>query len=48
MSRWALLLLITYVALGLSPLAAPKATRVAVLVTTLVVGTVMLRTGGSG
>ena len=45
MSRWALLLLITYVALGLSPLAAPKAARVAVLITALVVGTVMIRTG---
>lgn len=48
MSRWALLLLVTYVALGLSPVGVGKATRIAVLVTTLVVGTVMVRTGSSG
>lgn len=48
MSRWALLLLIAYVALGLSPLGAAKATRIAVVLTTIVVGTVMVRTGSSG
>lgn len=48
MSRWALLLLMGYVALGLSPVGAAKATRIAVLVTMLVVGTVMVRAGSSG
>lgn len=48
MSRWALLLLVTYVVLGLSPLGAAKATRIAVLVTTLVVTGVMVKTAGSG
>ena len=45
MTRWGLLLLASYLALGLSPLAAPKAVRVAAVLTALVIGAVMVKSG---
>ena len=48
MSRWAVLLLLTYVGLGLSPLAAPKAARLAVVLTALVVSVVIVSTKAGG
>jgi hypothetical protein len=44
MSHWVILLLALYVALGLSRMSTAKATRVAVVVTTLVVSVVLVRT----
>jgi hypothetical protein len=47
-TNWAFLLLVIYVTLGLSRIPAAKAIRVAVLLTTIVVGLVVVRTGASG
>jgi hypothetical protein len=47
MSRWGALLLLVYLALGLSPVAARKATGLAVVITALVVAIIMLKTGGA-
>jgi hypothetical protein len=44
MTNWGLLLLAVYVGLGLSLSRAQKATRIAVVCTTVVVAAVMLRT----
>jgi hypothetical protein len=46
-SRWGALLLVLYVGLGLSPVAARKATTLAVGVTVLVVALVILADGGA-
>jgi hypothetical protein len=46
-SQWGVLLLMGYVAIGLSPVAAHKATRVAVLLTGFVIAAVLIRTGAA-
>lgn len=48
MTRWGLLLLAAYLALGLSPMAAPKAVRVAAVLTAMVISAVMVKTGRTG
>jgi hypothetical protein len=47
-TRWALFLIATYVTLGLSPLAPPKAIRLAFLLTAAVLFAVMVKLGGGG
>jgi hypothetical protein len=44
MSHWATFLLATFVVLGLSPATTPKAVRLAVVLTALVVSTIMVKT----
>jgi hypothetical protein len=45
MTRWGLILLFAYVALGLSPIAQRKAVHLAAVLTTVVIGIVMAKTG---
>ena len=45
MTRWGVLLLLAYVALGLSPVARGKATHLAVGLTAVVLVLVMVQTG---
>ena len=44
MSRWVILLLVVYMTLGLSRMAPAKATRLALVITMMVVGAVIVRT----
>ena len=48
MTRWGALLLLTYLALGLSPVASRKTTYLAVGLTALVLGVVVAKTGAPG
>jgi hypothetical protein len=48
MSRWVLLLLVIYMTLGLSRMAPAKATRLALVITVMVVGFVLVRTAAHG
>ena len=48
MTRWGLLLLASYLALGLSSLAAPRAVRLAAVLTVLVMFAVMVKSGQRG
>jgi hypothetical protein len=47
-TRWGLLLLASYLALGLSPAAAPRAVRIAAVLTALVMFAVMVKSGPAG
>jgi hypothetical protein len=46
MTRWGMLLLLTYVAFGLTPVTFRKATRLALGVTVVLLAIVMAQTGG--